>query len=217
MSARPLVRAHRRPATATARTSSTTKIDGAARTARANAVRTIRPAPSPCACTIRRRACAASRPSATSPAPSRSNDTPCRSSHAMQAGAARVTASVTAGSLRPAPAASVSAACRSGVSSAPSAAARPPCAQAVAASALRRACAISVTGMGARCSAVARPAMPAPTTITRSLVSDGTANSALLSAPRACARRRRARAAPAPRRCAPRASASRARGGCPAA
>ncbi len=61
---------------------------------------------------------------------------------------------------------SVSTAWSSGWSSSPMAAAMPPCAQAVAASRPRSALASSVTGTGARRSAVASPATPPPITTT---------------------------------------------------
>ena len=67
-------------------------------------------------------------------------------------------------SLMPAPARCVSMAWSEGESSAPIAAAMPPCAQSVAAPLPKRRLHNTVTGIGASLSAAIKPAMPAPTT-----------------------------------------------------
>ena len=195
----------------TAWTSSMSVIEGVARTARASVSSTARPVASPWAWTIRRRLWAASSPSAIRPSAARSKGAPSPASHSISPGAALAMRAATSGSERPAPAVSVSAAWRSGWSSAPSAAAMPPCAQAVAASSPRFTRATSVTGSGARRSAVASPATPPPTTMTPSVVCVSMRK--ILSGWRACVRPPRGR----DRRRADRSrrlpSSSRARGG----
>src|SRR5262245_35912896 len=78
-------------------------------------------------------------------------------------------ASATDSSTRPAPAATVSRACASGVSSWVTAAAMPPWAQALEAPSPSAAAVTMVTGRGASFSAQNRPARPPPTMITSSV------------------------------------------------
>src|SRR5689334_5152352 len=80
----------------------------------------------------------------------------------MRAAALLVTSSTIFGSQWPAPAASVSAAWLSQLSSAPTAAAMPPCAQALEPDVPGWAAASTMAGNGASLSAVKRPARPAP-------------------------------------------------------
>src|SRR5262245_14485774 len=144
-------------------TPSSTVIDGVCRTVAISARMISRPVPSPPACTMRRRPCAASRPSLNRPSAERSKATPQRARSSTAPGAAAVMRSTIEASHNPAPAAMVSAACRAGSSSAPTAAAMPPCAQALAAPKASGALASTMTGSGTRCRAVSSPASPAPT------------------------------------------------------
>src|SRR5215510_12654369 len=81
----------------------------------------------------------------------------------MRAGASRAIASALGASMMPAPAATVSRACASGVSPSATAAAMPPCAQTLDAPAPIGAPVSNVTGRGASLSAQNRPANPPPT------------------------------------------------------
>src|SRR6202000_434190 len=87
----------------------------------------------------------------------------------MRAGASRASASATPSSTMPPPTAVVSAACDSGLSPSPTAAAMPPCAQALEAPWPSGAAQIRVTGRGASFSAQNSPAMPPPTMTTSSV------------------------------------------------
>src|SRR5690242_12636237 len=87
----------------------------------------------------------------------------------MRAGASRARPSATAASTRPPPAAIVSAACASGLSPTATAAAMPPCAQALDAPSPSGAAVITVTGRGASFSAQNNPARPPPTMTTLSV------------------------------------------------
>ena len=149
-----------------AATPSSTVTEGVAATATARARTISRPVPSPRAWTMRRRLCAASRPSCNLPAASRSKRTPWRASTRITSGPASTMRRAAAGSHRPAPAARVSASCSSVSSSSPTAAAIPPCAQALEDNAPSGPAVSRVTGCGARCSAVSMPARPAPTITT---------------------------------------------------
>jgi hypothetical protein len=93
---------------------------------------TSAPVWSPCACTIRRLECAASRPSLKFPPGSRSKRAPAVASSRTRAGPSSTRTSTAFASQSAAPAASVSFRCSSGESPAPSAAAIPPWAYAVA-------------------------------------------------------------------------------------
>jgi hypothetical protein len=86
------------------------------------------PVPSPFACRMRLRLCAASRPSAKRPSVSQSKRVPNDASRLMWHAAEPARISTRSGSHRPAPASSVSRACKSGPSSGATAAAIPPCA-----------------------------------------------------------------------------------------
>ena len=184
-------------------------IDGQRRTAAISARMISRPVPSPVACTIRLRPCAASRPSRQPPSGRRSKATPSLARCSTAAGAAWTMRLATASSQRPAPAASVSARCRAGSSSPPIAAASPPCAHRLEASAPSGAFDNSSTGSGAICSAVINPAAPPPMMTGRLL----SAEISVLIAPASFRRN----AGPAPRspdRSSPRAGRFPARGEC---
>ena len=146
---------------------SSSVIDGHARTAAISARKISRPVPSPVACTIRFLLCAASSPSRQPPSGRRSKPTPSRARCSTAAGAAWTIRLAISPSQRPAPAAMVSATCRAGSSSSPIAAASPPCAHRLEASAPSGAFDNSTTGSGARCSAVISPAAPPPMMMAR--------------------------------------------------
>src|SRR6516164_3985386 len=111
---------------------------------------------------MRRAECAASRDTVSLPSRSRSNGTPYESRSRTRSGASRAIAYATASSTMPAPAATVSATCFSTESPGAIAAAMPPCAQAEEAPSPIGAAASTVTGRGARRSAVNSPARPPP-------------------------------------------------------
>src|ERR1700759_820222 len=87
----------------------------------------------------------------------------------MRAGASRASASATPLSTMPPPTAMVSAACAPALSPSATAAAMPPCAQALEAPWPSGAAEMSVTGRGARFSAQNNPARPPPTMTTSSV------------------------------------------------
>src|SRR6185312_9851896 len=146
-----------------ASTSSSTVIDGVRRTAATSARMISLPLRSPPAWMMRCRLCAASIPK-KGPSSSPSKRTPCRISASIAPAADAVMRSTTRGSPSPSPAASVSTACSAGVSSLASAAAMPPWARPLAMPVPSGDLASTVTGSGARWSAVISPARPAPIT-----------------------------------------------------
>ncbi len=99
---------------------------------------------------MRLRLCAASSPRRNEPSALRSKLTPKRTRSSIAAGPARTMRSTEARSQRPSPAASVSAICKAGSSSGPTAAATPPCARMLDVSAPSRALLSRTTGSGAR-------------------------------------------------------------------
>src|SRR5690606_29568280 len=139
-------------------------MSGRERTAPTSVRMTSAPVASPPACAMRRAECPASRPSARRPSASRSKRAPSPSSQSMRPAAASAIARATSASANPAETASVSRAWLAGVSSAPSAAAMPPCACGL--EPLPRAPRVS-TMQSPMPSAAERPAMPEPTTTAR--------------------------------------------------
>ena len=125
-----------------------------------------RPARSPLTPAMRLRWCAASRPKAKSPFSSLLNGTPKSSKSCRRSAASCASRAAMVSSTRPSPALIVSSACNAGVSSAPIAAAMPPCAQKLDDPLRVFADAISVTGRWLSFNAVYNPANPAPTTST---------------------------------------------------
>ncbi len=180
---------------------------GQARTAATTARMISRPVASPLAWTMRRRPCAASRPSAARrrrPVEAGAERDERRRSRRAGADDARATA----GSHSPSPAASVSARCSAGLSSGPTAAATPPCAQALDASSPSGARRQHQHGLRRQLQRRHQPG-EAGADDDRA----ATAAAALIGPP-ASARPRGARGRPRRVDRAPRASSSPARGGC---
>ncbi len=142
---------------------SRTTMEGVCRTAAISACMIAAPAPSPFTRTMRRAEWAASREGTRRPSASRSNGAPKLKRSSTRARASRATESAIASSTTPAPAATVSAACNSGLSPSLTAAATPPCAQTEDEPSPIGAAASTVTGNGASFRAQNRPASPPPT------------------------------------------------------
>ena len=128
---------------------------------------TSAPVWSPCACTMRRRECAASLPSLKSPRALRSKRAPASTSSRTRSGPSFTSTSTAFTSQSAAPAASVSRRCSSGLSPAPSAAAMPPCAHIVLESRSVRFVISSTGPCAAHRHAVKSPATPLPMTMMR--------------------------------------------------
>src|SRR5436190_7947657 len=111
--------------------------------------------------------CAASRPSLRPPPGSRSKSAPAVCSSRTRAGPSSTSTCTAAASQRAAPAARVSRRCRAGESPAPSAAAMPPCAYAVALSNSERFVSTRTSPCSDARHAVCSPATPLPTTRNR--------------------------------------------------
>src|SRR6185503_10202315 len=114
--------------------------------------------------------CAASRPSLRWPVGSRSKCAPAVCSSRTRAGPSSTSTCTAAASQSAAPAARVSRRCSAGESPAPSAAAMPPCAYAVALSNSERFVNSSTSPCSDARHAVCRPATPLPTTRKRDLI-----------------------------------------------